>query len=86
VNSYAFYYSRTDKWSKIYFRLGYGGIYMDNKEEAKNINRFFQNYFPFEKRIKKDGFKLLAIDSMEEALYQNYRGVEERRCISFDRR
>jgi hypothetical protein len=37
VNSYAFYYLRADSWSNIFFRLPYGGIYMDNEENAGYI-------------------------------------------------
>jgi hypothetical protein len=70
ANSYAFYYSRTDEWSKIYFRLGYGGVYADTQAEAKAINKFFMNYFPFERRIKSCGYNLLALDSMGMAQYQ----------------
>jgi hypothetical protein len=70
VNSYAFYYSRCDEWSKICFRLPYGGVYMDNKEAASDISKFLSNYFKFEKQVKKPGSQLVAIDAMHEALYK----------------
>src|SRR5690606_25955874 len=33
INSHAFYYSRIDNLSKIFFRLPFGGVYMNNEEE-----------------------------------------------------
>ena len=70
VNSYAFYYSRCDEWSKIFFRLPYGGAYMDNRRAASEISNFISKYSKFEKRVRNRGFKLLAIDSMNEAQYR----------------
>ena len=39
INSYAFYYSRIDDWSHIFFRLAYGGAYMNNDEAARDVPR-----------------------------------------------
>ncbi len=71
VISYAFYYARVDSWSKIFFRLPYGGVYMDNKIEGERGRRFLTNYFQFEERRIKDKAKgITAVDSMEEGYYR----------------
>lgn len=44
-NSHAFYYLRVDSKSKIFFRLPYGGVYMDNKNEAEHISKFLPEFF-----------------------------------------
>jgi hypothetical protein len=70
VNSYAFYYSRVDSWSKIFFRLPYGGIYMDNEKMGKCVREFLTSYFKFERRIKKRVKTLIAVESMGEGYYK----------------
>jgi len=70
VNSYAFYYSRVDSKSKIFFRLGYGGAYMDNELEAKHIREFLSAYSSFEKKISDKIESIIAIDSMMEGFYE----------------
>jgi len=70
VNSYAFYYSRVDLWSKIFFRLPYGGIYMDNEKMGKYVRQFLTSYFQFERRIKKRVKTLIAVESMGEGYYE----------------
>ena len=70
INSHAFYYSRVDFWSRIFFRLGYGGAYMDNDLEAKHIKDFLISYFTFENTIKKYTKEFIAIDSMMDGLYR----------------
>lgn len=70
VNSYAFYYSRCDEWSKVFFRLPYGGAYMDNGRAASEISTFLSNYFKFENQVRNLGFKLFVIDAMHEAQYR----------------
>jgi len=70
VNSYAFYYSRIDQQSKIYFRLPYGGVYMNNEEAARQIAKFLSTFFAYEVELKRHGCKLIAIDSMWEGRYQ----------------
>jgi hypothetical protein len=64
INSYAFYYSRVDDWSKIFFRLPYGGVYMDQELQAHLVRTFLSNFFFFEKRIKQNSKKFVAMDSM----------------------
>jgi hypothetical protein len=36
---------RVDSKSKIFFRLHYGGVYMDNKNEAEHISKFLPEFF-----------------------------------------
>jgi hypothetical protein len=47
VNSYAFYYMRITEHEKIFFRLPYGGIYMDNDKAAEKISDFLEEYAKF---------------------------------------
>ncbi|MGV8080973.1 MAG: hypothetical protein AB2L22_13065 [Syntrophales bacterium] len=70
INSYAFYYSRVDSWSKIFFRLGYGGAYMDNEVEAERIREFLPRYFEFENKISSKVKKFIAVDSMMSGFYK----------------
>ena len=64
INSYAFYYLRIDDWSHIFFRLAYGGVYMDDAERARKVREFLSNYFAFEQELKLKAKSLTAIDSM----------------------
>ena len=70
VNSYAFYYSRVDNWSRIFFRLPYGGVYMDNEKMARQIREFLTRYIAFEKSILGKISSFVAIDSMDEGYYR----------------
>ena len=70
VNSHAFYYSRIDQQSKIYFRLAYGGIYTNNEKAAKDIAKFLPAFFKFEVEIGQLGYHLVAVDAMWEGWYQ----------------
>jgi hypothetical protein len=70
VNSYAFYYSRVDSWSKIFFRLPYGGTYMDNEKMGKYVQEFLTSYFQFERRVKKRVKTLIAVESMGDGYYR----------------
>jgi hypothetical protein len=70
VNSYAFYYSRADNWSKIFFRLPYGGVYMDNEKMARQIQEFLTRYIAFEKSILGKVSSFIAIESMGEGYYR----------------
>ena len=69
INSYAFYYSRIDQWSHIFFRLPYGGVYMDDMEAARKVREFLSNYFAFEPELKIKVKSLTAIDSMYSGDY-----------------
>lgn len=70
INSYAFYYSRVNSWSRIFFRLSYGGVYTDNKVMAKFIIKFLKSYFRFEKNVKETGGNFIAIESMRKGYYK----------------
>jgi hypothetical protein len=63
VNSYAIHLASVDAWSKVFFRLGIGGAYMDNDAEAKRIRKFLPKFFDFKKRIRDKTKLLIAIDS-----------------------
>ena len=69
INSYAFYYSRIDDWSHIFFRLAYGGVYMNNDEAARDVREFLSNYFKFEPELKRKAKSFTAIDSMGSGSY-----------------
>ena len=69
INSYAFYYSRIDDWSHIFFRLAYGGVYMDDAERATKVREFLSKYFAFESELKHKTKSIVAIESMG---YGNY--------------
>lgn len=70
VNSYAFYYSRIDQQSKIFFRLPYGGVYMNNEEGARQIAKFLPAFFSYEAQLKGHDCQLIAVDSMWEGWYR----------------
>ena len=70
VNSYAFYYSRVDSWSKVFFRLPYGDVYMDNKKMARYIREFLTHYCDFEQELIGKVEKLIAIESMGDGYYE----------------
>lgn len=70
-NSHAFYYLRVDSKSKIFFRLPYGGAYMDNKKEAEHISKFLPEFFKFEEKLKNMGLRrLYAVESMGSGRYE----------------
>lgn len=70
-NSYAFYYLRVDSISKIFFRLPYGGVYMDNKKGAERIGKFLPEFFDFEEKLKTMGLRrLYAVESMGSGWYE----------------
>jgi hypothetical protein len=70
VNSYAFYYVRDDPRSRVYLRLPFGGVYMDNEENATRIARFLPALFEFERTQLEAGSTLLAVDSMGAGDYR----------------
>ena len=60
-NSYAIYYVRVDAWSTVAFRLLCGGMYSDFEKDSKNITKFLETYFLFEKKAEKVVRRLTAI-------------------------
>ena len=69
VNSYGFYFCRVNEWSKVFFRLSYGGVYMDNDEEAEKIRKFLPAFFKFEEQIRGKAEHFIAVDSMGAGYY-----------------
>ncbi len=70
INSSAFYYSRANAWSRIFFRLPYGGVYTDNNAMAKLFVRFLTQYFDYEKRLRESVKDFIAIESMHKGYYR----------------
>lgn len=70
VNTYAFYYSRSDSWGRVFFRLPYGGVYSDNGTMGHRVREFFVHYFDFEQKLSGRVKTLLAIDSMSMGRYE----------------
>jgi len=62
VNNFGFFYSRIDAWSRVYFRLNYGGIYTDGEKMKRCIREFLPRYFDFQKRLAGRGAFLLAME------------------------
>lgn len=77
VNSYAFYYSRVDEWSRVFFRLPYGGVYMDNIQAADYISAFVPAYFEFERRIRGVTDNWIALDAMGSGRYLRQAGIRQ---------
>lgn len=70
VNSYAFYYCRVDEKSKVFFRLPYGGVYMDNDQRAKQIREFIVAFLAFEQSAMPTVTELIAVESMGISKYK----------------
>jgi hypothetical protein len=73
TNSYAFYYCKVEPRLKVFFRLPYGGVYMDNAREAASIRRFLDTYFDFERDFLASAdtdASMTAIESMGFGLYE----------------
>lgn len=67
LNSYAFYYIKSDKKGKIFLRLPFGGVYMDNKKEAVRIKNYLTRFFSLERKIWKISSYFTVLDSMGSA-------------------
>jgi len=70
VQSYAFYYARVDAWSRVYFRLPYGGVYMDNERAAARIRTFLKGFFAAEPALRARAASFVAVESMDAARYR----------------
>lgn len=70
VSSHAYYYSRVDAWSRVLFRLQYGGLYGDAGQDGHSIREFVIHYFDLERRLQGRAKTLLAIDSMHLGRYE----------------
>ena len=74
VNSYAFYYTRVDAWSRVFVRLPFGGVYMDNQEASARIGRYLPALFEFERRIQATTTSWRVIESMGAGRYLRQSG------------
>lgn len=72
VNSFAFYYARVDHWSRVFLRLPYGGVYMNNHEAATRIRLYLPALFEFEQRIKAHTTSWSALEVMGMGRYQRH--------------
>jgi hypothetical protein len=70
LNSHAFYYVKSDANWKVFFRLPYGGVYMDNKKSALFIKDFMTNYLKFENKFKSKIASFTAVNSMGDNYYK----------------
>jgi len=70
VQSHAFHYARADAQSRVYFRLPYGGVYMDNELAARRIRAFLTGYFAVEPVLRERTTRLVAVDAMGAGRYQ----------------
>jgi hypothetical protein len=61
---------RIDAWSKVYFRLPYGGFYTDNPKMAILIQQFLPRYFEFEQQLKGKVKMLEAVEAMLPSRYR----------------
>lgn len=77
VNSYAFYYARVDAWSRVYLRLPYGGMYMDNDQAAARARLFVQSLFAFERRIQLATSSWSAIEAGERSVFARTHGSNQ---------
>lgn len=69
-NSHAFYYIRTDSKSKIFFRLPFGGTYMNNERASERISKFLAFFFDFENKIIDNVKEFIALESFGQAKYK----------------
>jgi hypothetical protein len=70
ANSYAFYYQVVDAWQRIFFRLPYGGVYMNEKKCARDIRNFLKQYIALQSKLKSSLKSWIAIESMGEGYYK----------------
>jgi len=88
INSYAFYYVRVDSMSKVFFRLPYGGVYMNNDQMALLVKNFLTNFLIFEKRLIGAVKSFVAVESMGVGYYtfllRNKRKIELKESLFRD--
>ena len=70
INSCAFYYSRVDAWSRVFFRLPFGGVYTDNNAMADHILKFLTGFIYYEIKLKEAGVSFIATESMHRGYYK----------------
>jgi len=69
INNCDFFYSRVDSWRKVYFRLNYGGVYVDGERERNFIREFIPRYFAFEEKLCG---KVRSLEVVEASDFSQY--------------
>ena len=70
MNSHAFYYQRCEPWCRIFLRLAYGGIYMNNEEAAQEIKTTMEWFAEFLSVAPEQVRHLTVVDSMGDAHFK----------------
>ena len=82
INNFGFFYAQVDDWRRIYFRFNYGGAYLDDDEERKNIREFLPRYFEFEQKLEGRVKQLTVFEGVGDSNYEivlpDDRIIEER--------
>ncbi|HZM55110.1 MAG TPA: hypothetical protein VFC03_08825 [Acidimicrobiales bacterium] len=63
INSYSFYYCSATPEARIFLRLPYGGVYMEEREREA-IPPFFAQFTPFLERVQSNVSSLQLVESM----------------------
>lgn len=63
INSYAVYYVRFDSWRRVYLRLPFGGVYMDQNNGAQLV-RYLEQYQVLQEYCSKHAEMIQLINSM----------------------
>jgi len=74
VNSHAFYYSVVNQWERIFLRLPYGGLYMNNEEGAEYVKKVLTKFSDLERLVEGKVRKLIIVDSMSFGLHKSGSG------------
>jgi len=70
LNSHCFHYARADSWSRVWFRLPFGGAYMDNEDLAVAIPDFLEAFDEFEASI---GSIVNDVEAVQNMMAGHYR-------------
>lgn len=70
LNSHCFHYARANSWSRVWFRLPFGGAYMDNQDLAVAIPDFLEAFDEFEASIGSIVSDVEAVQNMMSGHYR----------------
>jgi hypothetical protein len=70
ANSYAFYFCEVTRDRRVFFRLPYGGVYMDNARAARRIASFMAAYAALRTHPGDALAHLFAVESMGKRRYE----------------
>ncbi|MEQ8194575.1 MAG: hypothetical protein RIB59_08810 [Rhodospirillales bacterium] len=70
LNSHCFHYARADSWSRVWFRLPFGGTHMDNEDLAAAIPDFIEAFDEFEASV---GGLVSDIEAVQNMMTGHYR-------------